>query len=1372
MKHMQASHLVAFHRRPLNLAVLAACAAMAPAAPAAIVEFSGNGPVYTASWFNGVDTEFHEFQYFLDWQGYCNAHFGSVCGSPTFWGVPLNWDVNRVPTAFDEVSTPTGSVVVVSSYSSIYRGAGTGIAYAGRLTALGQIRIGNGALYTSNAHIADLSLSGLANNGLFNDGLVTVGNLSGALGTLFGSGTTRVMAASAPSFDHNFRITTGHTLEFYGQYGGVYGGSFGSTGPLLEPDARLINYGSLDGASLMLQGSANVTTVPRLINRGTLSGGLNPGGVRVDNEGSVTLGGGGAMSFGPAGAHTGSFTAAANSVLTFGGPWGHEFLPGSSLSSTGKVVFAGGVHMVRGSYGAQETEVAATVTFKGPLAHMPKLRVNSGFGELRFETPAAVSIGELTLDGGYVVFDVAPGSSPRPTSTVQTLVLNGGTFNDGLFSGPSTPVNVVNPLVWNAGNIGGTGGVTAQGGIEINATAALNRGLYGQLRNAGTANWHGGVINWGSTATFENLAGATFNVHGDFSAGGGFGRFVNAGNFYKTAGSGTATLGMAFDNNGLVRAQAGTLRLSGGGTHDGGRFEGLPGALIELAGGTVLKGAVITSGRVDITGGSLTLLGGAYYYNLPGNSVNVTDLGIGPLASYVNDGNLNVSGTLDNQGFFTHKNPFPVASVGAVVNSGTFDNLGGDLVVLGHVTNSKDFFNSGSLEIAGGLNSTGSFRNDGAGSSTTVLGGPSVITGTLHNEGDLRFRGVYVDFSGTGSNLGQIYNGGGTSFYVLAGASLNNQGSVVNDFGTVFVDTGGLLGGSGSYVQTGGLTWIRGTLQADAGIDIQSGLLRGGTPPGYSGPTTGAVFGNVSLGPTAQWKPGNSPGTFTVVGDVTVNGDMYLGPGDGNIEIEFDSPTVHDRIVVSGTVTLNQASIDLVFAPGFSAMDGDSFAWLSAGQVVLPNGPEAVVYNISGLSGDWEATPSFGAKGVSLEMINLLATPIPTSGSHSVLAGVQAYNSDWADLDDLAVAGNLSNRVGGRIVAAMTVEAGGRLLNRGELHGLGSNAGELINRHDGQIWNGNMLNTGSLVNEGQYNGWDFVNQGHVVNTGAFTHMGQFVNEAGGRVENRGAMTADGQIVNRGEFIVTGNLQNNASTSGPAFFTGSILNTQGGVFTVEAGGTVSGPGTYFQSHEDSVTRVNGTLAASDITIREGVLAGSGTLVGPVTLGSAWGAGATVRPGNSPGTLTVDGDLDAYYARFDIQLTGPALHDRIVVNGDARFTGGLVNFLLRTPDGFSYDYRPAAGDSFTWLTVDGAVEGLAGLNWTLTVVGDGWSSTLASSYWGSTQWIWGPTQMDGVRIAFHGDSIVFAPVPEPQTWSMLLAGLGLTGWWVRRRRPAAS
>jgi len=72
------------------------------------------------------------------------------------------------------------------------------------------------------------------------------------------------------------------------------------------------------------------------------------------------------------------------------------------------------------------------------------------------------------------------------------------------------------------------------------------------------------------------------------------------------------------------------------------------------------------------------------------------------------------------------------------------------------------------------------------------------------------------------------------------------------------------------------------------------------------------------------------------------------------------------------------------------------------------------------------------------------------------------------------------------------------------------------------------------------------------------------------------------------------------------------------------------------------------------------------------------------------------IQGHYSVFDIDLASPTLYDRVAVSGNAQFDGGvLVNFLLRTPNGF--DYRPAAGDSFTWLMVDGAVCGLPDIAW---------------------------------------------------------------------------
>jgi len=68
----------------------------------------------------------------------------------------------------------------------------------------------------------------------------------------------------------------------------------------------------------------------------------------------------------------------------------------------------------------------------------------------------------------------------------------------------------------------------------------------------------------------------------------------------------------------------------------------------------------------------------------------------------------------------------------------------------------------------------------------------------------------------------------------------------------------------------------------------------------------------------------------------------------------------------------------------------------------------------------------------------------------------------------------------------------------------------------------------------------------------------------------------------------------------------------------------------------------------------------------------------------------------------------------------------------------------------------------------VIGDGWESTLASSYWENTYWIWGAGQMNGVQINFRGDRIDFAPVPLPAAAWFMLSGLGVVACASRRRR----
>jgi hypothetical protein len=108
--------------------------------------------------------------------------------------------------------------------------------------------------------------------------------------------------------------------------------------------------------------------------------------------------------------------------------------------------------------------------------------------------------------------------------------------------------------------------------------------------------------------------------------------------------------------------------------------------------------------------------------------------------------------------------------------------------------------------------------------------------------------------------------------------------------------------------------------------------------------------------------------------------------------------------------------------------------------------------------------------------------------------------------------------------------------------------------------------------------------------------------------------------------------------------------------------------------------------------DGTLDGSGLIRGDVlVLGRVIGGldqfDGRVRPGTSPGTLTVDGDYEQTGGILEIEIAGTTAgeFDVLAVTGDASLGGELVlNFI----DGFS----PRQGDSFEFLNVDGVVGGM--------------------------------------------------------------------------------
>ncbi|WP_439537228.1 hypothetical protein [Methyloversatilis sp.] len=186
------------------------------------------------------------------------------------------------------------------------------------------------------------------------------------------------------------------------------------------------------------------------------------------------------------------------------------------------------------------------------------------------------------------------------------------------------------------------------------------------------------------------------------------------------------------------------------------------------------------------------------------------------------------------------------------------------------------------------------------------------------------------------------------------------------------------------------------------------------------------------------------------------------------------------------------------------------------------------------------------------------------------------------------------------------------------------------------------------------------------------------------------------------------------------------------------------GTFSQLEGDTV--VNGRLTGDQIEFLGGTLSGTGTIgYGSGGFNGQISTGAvTIGPGNSPGILTIDGNLDANGTIFDIEIGGRLAgieYDQLVVLGQANLLDSIVN--LRFIDGFV----PDQGDVFEWLVADPPFVGLAPL--TVHVFSD-----LAV--------IEGET--DGRR--FYVNAVTPVPLP-PAAW-LYGAGLLMVAGFARRSR----
>ncbi len=296
---------------------------------------------------------------------------------------------------------------------------------------------------------------------------------------------------------------------------------------------------------------------------------------QIDNEGSVEVESGDVIFTGGGhggGAEDGSWLAGAGAALAFNGG---SYLLGSGVRMSGLVYLSGG--------SVQAGDIQG-------------------------------SSAEIMLWANDSTLDLTDAATPSHVKDLTQTAVAGTTTLTGVGT-----LDVSGSLSWTAGAMSGSGKTVLQAGASAVVEALSGCGsmsLEGrELRNEGDLDLTRGTLFFADGARLLNMGsfaedsestcqGAQLQAGSSASAP----AFLNEGSFQKTAGGGTGTVGVDFDNEGSVQAQTGRLDFAAGGVPErvaAGSWSVLAGATIALTGGTFLIGEEVDLSAVEVSGATV-----------------------------------------------------------------------------------------------------------------------------------------------------------------------------------------------------------------------------------------------------------------------------------------------------------------------------------------------------------------------------------------------------------------------------------------------------------------------------------------------------------------------------------------------------------------------------------------------------------------------------------------------------------------------------------------------------------------------------------------------------------------------------------------------
>jgi outer membrane autotransporter protein len=840
------------------------------------------------------------------------------------------------------------------------------------------------------------------------------------------------------------------------------------------------------------------------------------------------------------------------------------------------------------------------------------------------------------------------------------------------------------------------GAVTAPGGIWIGPQGSMLIGGQGDgdaLLAPGTVNTPSVVLqDPAASLVFEHDAtdytfGAAISGNGNLFAQGGFTRL--SGDSSAFAGgvivNGGATLDVTGQLGGTLlvgNAGAGTLQVSDGGS-------------MHATGNAIIASAPDSGGNVVVSGAGSTFVvdGAANVGYASAGGLSVLDGGTASIG--LTEGYSEVLLGFGDYGYATDAQD----GVGTVVvdGAGSTLNYAGGMNVLngsatisngGHLTSQVRAADSTAfwIDVIGyglpanpdtqfaGLVGTGDMTVTGAGSAWASVNSLQVGYGgngtlSILDGGTATFHGqTYVgEHNGSQIGTGTVIVAGTGSKLTLIDAPVDSIGGPgwldvgSHGEGTLDIRDGGTVAVANTFYLG---DHVKGTLDIESGGSMTvAGFNSNGigmvlaAHAGGTGSATVTGAGSVLTAPGAQIGSAGS-GTLTVLDGGTVNLGLNTAYSETILGFGYYGWGDHSADGV-GTVSVSGAGSTLNYAGGFNVLNGTT-SIANGGQLVshtraadgaatfwidqigwgVPANPDG---SFAGLNGNGDVNIS-GA-GSTWSSVNALNLGNGGTGSLSVLDGGKAGFIGFADLGGISY---LYDSIGGSPVPDLAGQTG-----TGNITVSGAGSALTIAAIPGNTtWGTGSIDVG-VVGAGSLT----VNDGGTVTAPGGIHVGEHGAVVVGGLAGDGTVMAPGGIdtptmtfdaptstltfQHSGElYVFDAALSGNGHIDAIGGFTRLTADSSAftGTTTVDTGATLS---------------VNGSLGGDILVTAQGTLQGTGT-VNNVTVAGI------LAPGNSPGTLHVDGDLvmqtgSVYQAQIDPE-TG--VSDSVAVAGNVTIEPGTT------------------------------------------------------------------------------------------------------------------